>query len=55
MVKVIVNVGKDEKEIREYKVGQLKFKPKRKKERLNLSPQEFKELAKLEKDHDTVF
>lgn len=55
MVKVIVNVDKDEKEIREYKVGQLKFKPKRKKERLNLSPQEFKELAKLEKDHDTVF
>ena len=46
---------KDEKEIREYKVDQLKFRPKRRKERLNLSPEEFKELAKLEKDHETVF
>ena len=30
-VKVIVIVDKDEKEIREYKVDQLKFKPRRKK------------------------
>ena len=30
-VKVIVVVDKDEKEIREYKVDQLKFKPRRKK------------------------
>lgn len=54
-VKVIVTMEKDEKEIKEYKVEQLKFKPKRKKEKLNLSPEEFKELAKLEKDHETVF
>lgn len=55
IVKVIVTLEKDEKEIREYKVDQLKFRPKRRKERLNLSPEEFKELAKLEKDHETVF
>ena len=30
-VKVIVTVDKDEKEIREYKVDQLKFKPRKKK------------------------
>ena len=55
IVKVIVTLEKDEKEIREYKVDQLKFRPKRRKEKLNLSPEEFKELAKLEKDHETVF
>lgn len=55
IVKVIVTLEKDEKEIREYKVNQLKFRPKRRKEKLNLSPEEFKELAKLEKDHETVF
>lgn len=30
-VKVIVTVERDEKEIREYKVDQLKFKPRKKK------------------------
>ena len=34
MVKVVVAVG-DEKEIRDYKVSQLKFKPKRRKENKN--------------------
>ena len=46
-VKVLVEVD-DEKEIREYKVNQLRFKPKRKKEHLKLSAEELKELAALE-------
>ncbi len=29
LVKVIVNVGKDEKDIKEYKIADIKFKPKR--------------------------
>lgn len=47
MVKVIVQV-EDEKEIREYKVAQLRFKPKKRKESLKLSPKELKELEALE-------
>lgn len=46
-VKVIVEID-DEKEIREYTVDQLRFKPKRKKEHLKLSPEELKELSALE-------
>ncbi len=46
-VKVLVEVD-DEKEIREYKVEQLRFKPKRKKEHLKLSAEEMKELSALE-------
>jgi cell fate regulator YaaT (PSP1 superfamily) len=46
-VKVIIEI-EDEKEIREYKVDQLRFKPKRKKEYTKLSPKELKELAALE-------
>lgn len=46
IVKVIVEID-DEKEIREYKANQLRFKPKRRKEQ-KLSPQEMKELAALE-------
>ena len=38
-VKVIVQID-DEKEIREYKIDQLRFKPKRKKEHTKLSPEE---------------
>ena len=49
LVKVIVDV-QDEKEIREYKVEQLKFKPRRRKEKLNLNDKELKELKALEKD-----
>ena len=48
-VKFLVDV-KDEKEHREYKVEQLKFKPRRKKEKLNLNDKELKELKALEKD-----
>ena len=46
-VKVIVEID-DEKEIREYKVDELRFKPKRRRDRTKLSPEELKELAALE-------
>ena len=46
-VKVVVIVDKDEKEIREYKVDQLKFKPRRKKGKGG-EKQEEAELKKLE-------
>ncbi len=46
-VKVVVEID-DEKEIRDYGVDQLKFKPKRRKERVKLTPEELKELAGLE-------
>lgn len=48
LVKVVVQIG-DEKEIREYKAEQLKFKPRRKKEKINISDAELKELEYLEK------
>lgn len=48
IVKVIVTVN-DEKEIREYKVGQLKFKPRKKKEKINISDEELRALELLEK------
>ena len=40
----------DEKEIREYKVSELKFKPRRKKNDVRLSKEEMRELAALEKN-----
>lgn len=46
-VKVIVEI-EDEKEAREYKVNELKFRPRRKKENVRLSREELKELAALE-------
>lgn len=51
LVKVVVVVNKDEKEIREYKVGQLKFKPRRRKgkEQDKVMDSELKELEALEK------
>lgn len=48
LVKVLVTAN-DEKEIREYKLAQLKFKPKRRKEKLNISDEELKALEALEK------
>ncbi len=48
VVKVVVTVNGDEKEIREYKVDQLKFRPKRRKERVNMDA-ELKQLEALEK------
>ncbi|MEG1742280.1 MAG: stage 0 sporulation family protein, partial [Acetivibrio sp.] len=44
MVKVVVTMEKDEKEVREYKVSELKFKPKRRKNEVKLSKEEMKEL-----------
>ena len=49
MVKVIVDVG-DEKEIREYGVSQLKFKPRRRKEKVKVDDKELKKLEALEKN-----
>ena len=48
LVKVIVTV-KDEKEVREYRVEQLKFRPKRKKEKMNIADEELKALELLER------
>lgn len=48
LVKVVVTVGRDEKEIREYPVKKLKFRPKRRKERVNVDA-ELKQLEALEK------
>ena len=47
MVKVIVTVD-DEKEIRDYHVEQLRFKPKKRKDNVKLSAKELKELEALE-------
>lgn len=52
LVKVIVEID-DEKEIRDYHVDQLRFKPRRKKEHVKLSAQELKELAALEDKGET--
>ncbi len=46
-VKVLVEL-EDEKEIRDYKVEQLKFKPRRRKENVRLSAEELRELSVLE-------
>lgn len=48
-VKVVVTVERDEKEIREYKVEQLKFKPRRKKGRAEVDDAELKKLEAMEK------
>ena len=50
LVKVIVDI-EDEKEIREYKVEELKFRPKHKKDKVKLSKEEMKELEKLEREN----
>ena len=49
IVKVVVTVEKDEKEIREYHVDQLKFKASRKKEKVVVNSEELKALEALEK------
>ncbi len=51
LVKVVVTVNGDEKEIREYKVGQLRFRPRKKKEKgaANANDAELKQLEALEK------
>lgn len=52
-VKVIVENG-DEKEVHEYPVDDLRFKRKHKKEKIQLSKEELKELEKLEKQDHTA-
>lgn len=47
-VKVIVTLDDDEKEIREYQGGELKFKRERKKRNARLSKEEMKQLSNLE-------
>ena len=47
MVKVLVEVD-DEKELRDYPVDELKFRPRRRKENIKLSAKELKELSALE-------
>ena len=48
LVKVVVNLENDEKEIREYHADDLKFKPRRKKAKI--SKEEMKNLKELEKE-----
>jgi len=48
LVKVIVHLENDEKEVREYKVEELKFKPKRRKEKIAIDD-ELKALEALER------
>ncbi|MBQ6814083.1 MAG: stage 0 sporulation family protein [Lachnospiraceae bacterium] len=49
LVKVIVEIG-DEKEIREYKVDELKFKPKKRREKFNVNDEELRALEALERN-----
>lgn len=48
LVKVVVTLDNDEKEIREYPAAELRFKPRRKKKDIRLSKEEMKELKALE-------
>ena len=49
LVKVIVDID-DEKEIREYKTDELKFRPRQKKDKIKLTKEEMRELEKLERE-----
>ena len=49
LVKIVVTTENDGKEIKEYPVEQLKFRPKRKRERLNINDAELKQLEAMEK------
>ncbi len=53
MVKVIVTVENDEKEIREYKSSDLKFRTKKKKTDTRLSKEEMRQLRALEEKEGT--
>ena len=50
LVKVVVTLDDDEKEIREYKVNELRFKPRKKKNDIKLTKEEMRELVALEKE-----
>ena len=49
LVKVVVSLENDEKEIREYKASELRFKPRRKKEKNTVADEELKALEALER------
>ena len=48
LVKVVVTLDNDEKEIREYPAEELKFKPRRRKKDMKISKEEMRELKALE-------
>ena len=48
LVKVVVTLDNDEKEVREYKASELRFKPRRKKKDMQLSKEEMAQLKALE-------
>lgn len=48
LVKVVVTLDNDEKEVREYKASELKFKPRRRKKDVKISKEEMAELKGLE-------
>lgn len=48
LVRVIVFLDQDEKEIREYRAAELKFKPRRKKKDIRISKEEMEQLKALE-------
>ena len=54
LVKVVVQLDDDEKEIREYRAGELRFRSKKKKKELKLSKEELKELKALEGKNEGV-
>ncbi|MCQ5201574.1 stage 0 sporulation family protein [Mordavella massiliensis] len=54
LVKVVVQLDDDEKEIREYRAGELRFRSKKKKKEMKLSKEELKELKALEGKNEGV-
>ena len=53
LVKVIVTLDNDEKEVHEYKAEELKFKPRHHRENQNVDEAELRELEKLERSERT--
>lgn len=49
-VKVVVTLDDDEKEIRDYRVDELRFKPKKRRHDVKLTKEEMRELSALEKE-----
>ena len=48
LVKVVVTLDNDEKEVREYRAAELRFKPRRKKKDMKISKEEMAQLKALE-------
>ena len=49
LVKVIVTLSNEDKEVREYKIKDIRFKPKKRKEKTQITDEELKALEALEK------